>query len=39
MQYQPQPVPLQTGRTNYVDNDWMGADVGVDYGFIVLDTT
>ena len=38
MQYQPIPVPLQTGRTNYVDNDRMGADVGVDYGFTVLDT-
>ncbi len=38
-QYKPSPVPLQTGRTNYVDNDRLGADVGVDYGFTCLHTS
>ncbi len=36
--YQPTPVPLQTGRTNYVDNDRLGFDGGVDYTFSVLGT-
>jgi long-chain fatty acid transport protein len=38
VQYKPTPVPLQTGRTNYVDNDRLGFDVGVDYGFTVAHT-
>ncbi len=38
-QYQPTPVPLQTGRTNYVDNDRVGFDGGIDYKFSLLDTT
>jgi hypothetical protein len=29
--FQPTPVPLQTGRTNYVDNDRIGAVAGVSY--------
>jgi long-chain fatty acid transport protein len=32
-QYKPSPVPLQTGRTNYVDNDRLGAGAGLDHGF------
>jgi long-chain fatty acid transport protein len=38
LEYQPTPVPLQTGRTNYVDNDRVGADAGVDYTFAFLGT-
>jgi hypothetical protein len=38
-QYQPTPVPRQTGRTNYVDNDRVGVDGGIDYKFSLLDTT
>jgi long-chain fatty acid transport protein len=38
VQYKPTPVPLQTGRTNYVDNDRVGVDVGVDYGFTFAHT-
>ncbi len=38
VQYQPTPVPLQTGRTNYVDNDRLGFDFGADYTFRALDT-
>ncbi len=37
-QYQPTPVPLQTGRTNYVDNDRFGMDGGIDYKFSLMDT-
>jgi long-chain fatty acid transport protein len=29
--YRPSPVPLQTGRTNYVDNDRFGVSAGVNY--------
>ncbi|MDD9941608.1 MAG: hypothetical protein OXU20_11250 [Myxococcales bacterium] len=29
--YEPTPVPLQTGRTNYVDNDRFGTSAGVSY--------
>ena len=29
--YEPSPVPLQTGRTNYVDNDRYGLSGGVTY--------
>jgi hypothetical protein len=32
------PVPLQTGRTNYVDNDRLGLDAGVDYRFTLFGT-
>ena len=38
LQYKPTPVPFQTGRSNYVDNDRLGAAVGADYTFPVLDT-
>jgi hypothetical protein len=38
MQYKPSPVPPQTGRTNYVDNDRLGFDVGSDFTFHALDT-
>jgi hypothetical protein len=31
--YQPTPVPLQTGRTNYVDNDRYSLGGGVNYEF------
>jgi long-chain fatty acid transport protein len=31
-QYKPTPVPAQTGRTNYVDNDRIGASLSVEYG-------
>ncbi|HEX4335752.1 MAG TPA: hypothetical protein VH062_07540 [Polyangiaceae bacterium] len=37
-QYKPSPVPPQTGRTNYVDNDRLGLDVGSDFSFHALDT-
>lgn len=33
--YQPTPVPPQTGRTNYVDNDRVGALIGAGYGFSI----
>lgn len=32
-QFQPTPVPLQTGRTNYVDNDRASLAIGVEYQF------
>jgi long-chain fatty acid transport protein len=38
VQYKPTPVPMQTGRSNYVDNDRLGAAVGADYTFPVLHT-
>ncbi len=38
LQYKPTPVPLQYGRSNYVDNDRIGANLGADYSFEVLDT-
>jgi len=34
--YEPTPVPDQTGRTNYVDNDRLGAALGFDYAFAFL---
>ncbi len=37
-EYQPTPVPAQTGRTNYVDNDRVGGDGGIDYTFSLFDT-
>jgi hypothetical protein len=33
--FQPTPVPAQTGRTNYVDNDRIGAMAGVSYDWHV----
>lgn len=33
VQYKPSPVPPQTGRSNYVDNDRLGGAAGVDYAF------
>ena len=38
VQYKPTPVPPQTGRSNYVDNDRIGGDLGVDYAFTVSHT-
>jgi long-chain fatty acid transport protein len=37
--YVPSPVPAQTGRSNYVDNDKVGADIGADYKFTLFHTT
>jgi hypothetical protein len=37
-QYTPTPVPPQTGRTNYVDNDRVGGDIGIDYTFQLFGT-
>jgi hypothetical protein len=34
--YQPSPVPDQTGRTNYVDNDRLSGGLGFDYAFPFL---
>jgi hypothetical protein len=36
--YLPTAVPLQTGRTNYVDNDRINGTAGADYGFKALGT-
>jgi hypothetical protein len=36
--YEPSPVPLQTGRTNYVDNDRYGIGGGVQYQFPIPET-
>ncbi len=33
---QPSPVPTQSGRTNYVDNTRIGANLGLDHGFEVF---
>ncbi|HEX4353797.1 MAG TPA: hypothetical protein VHZ95_12800, partial [Polyangiales bacterium] len=33
----PTPVPLQTGRTNYVDNDRISGSAGFDYDFKLFD--
>lgn len=38
-QYVPTPVPPQTGRSDYVDNNRVGGDMGVDYEFTLFDTT
>lgn len=35
-QFVPTPVPLQTGRTNYVDNDRVSASGGVEYEFTLF---
>jgi long-chain fatty acid transport protein len=37
--YVPTPTPLQTGRTNYVDNDRIASSLGGEYGFRFLDTS
>jgi len=34
--YVPSPVPMQSGRTNYVDNDRLSTSAGVDYSFKLL---
>jgi long-chain fatty acid transport protein len=39
VQYKPSPVPAQTGRSDYVDNDRLGGDVGVDYAFTFAHTS
>ena len=39
VQYKPSPVPLQTGRSDYVDNDRVGGGAGVDYAFSLLHTS
>ncbi len=36
--YAPSPVPAQTGRTNYVDNDRVSTALGGELGFVLLDT-
>jgi len=36
--YTPTPVPPQTGRTNYVDNDRVSSSLGAQYRFNVLHT-
>jgi long-chain fatty acid transport protein len=36
--YAPSPVPLQTGRTNYVDNDRYAIAAGATYQFSIPDT-
>jgi long-chain fatty acid transport protein len=35
--FHPTPVPAQTGRTNYVDNDRIGVGAGVSYDFYIAD--
>lgn len=37
--YHPSPVPEQTGRTNYVDNDRLATAAGVDVEFELAETT
>jgi long-chain fatty acid transport protein len=39
LQYKPSPVPPQTGRTNYVDNDRIGGTAGVEVAFSLWHTT
>jgi long-chain fatty acid transport protein len=39
VQYKPSPVPLQTGRSDYVDNDRLGASTGVDFAFSLFQTS
>jgi hypothetical protein len=38
VQYKPTPVPLQTGRTNYLDNNRLGMSISAEYRFSYLDT-
>jgi long-chain fatty acid transport protein len=35
--YTPSPVPSQTGRTNYVDNDRVGSSLNMEYAFKIFD--
>jgi len=35
--YAPSPVPAQTGRTNYVDDDRISTALGGELGFVLLD--
>lgn len=37
-QYKPTPVPQQTGRTNYVDNNRLGLALSLEYGFSLWKT-
>lgn len=39
LMYMPTPVPQQTGRTNYVDNDRVSGGLSGDYTFPVFGTT
>jgi hypothetical protein len=39
LHYKPSPVPPQTGRSNYVDNDRVGGAIGVDYAFTFMHTS
>jgi hypothetical protein len=39
LQYKPSPVPLQTGRSDYVDNDRLGGAIGIDYAFTFMHTS
>lgn len=36
--YVPSPVPLQSGRSNYVDNDRLAGLLGAEYGFVLWGT-
>jgi len=36
-QYKPSPVPAQTGRTNYVDNDRIGMSLTMEYAFEIAE--
>jgi hypothetical protein len=36
--YTPTPIPKQTGRSNYVDNDKVSASMGAEYGFDLWET-
>ncbi|HET8934597.1 MAG TPA: hypothetical protein VFN67_14210 [Polyangiales bacterium] len=36
--FTPTPVPLQTGRTNYIDNDRLSSALGTEYRFLLWDT-
>jgi hypothetical protein len=38
VQYKPTPVPLQQGRSNYVDNDRVGASQSLSYTIPIRDT-
>jgi long-chain fatty acid transport protein len=38
LMYMPSPVPAQTGRTNYVDNDRVTASLGAEYHFSLFGT-
>jgi long-chain fatty acid transport protein len=38
VQYKPTPVPLQTGRSNYLDNDRLGMSISAEYRWTWLET-